>query len=582
MTPFPYLVGFIRNVSFVLAVGCSSVAAQPAAESTLDPDSIQQAGVPEGKIEGPITWHSDLFPGTQRDYWLYIPAQYEASKPACVMVVQDGIKRAREWRLPTVMDNLIHARKMPTTIGIFIDPGVVQPPVEGAQPRFNRSFEYDALGDRYARFLLEEMLPEVSKRYSLSVDPNDRAIAGASSGGICAFTVAWERPDAFRRVLSTIGTYVALKGGDAYPALIRKVEQKPIRVFLEDGSGDLNIYGGDWWAANQSMLSALQYAKYDVHHAWGDGGHNGKHGRQVMAEAMRWLWRDYPKPITANLDSSNRRTQLLIPGEPWQVVSEGHKFTEGPAVTDSGELVFSDIPSGKIHHVDADGRVTEWVSDSPKVNGLMFGPNGQLYACQNGNRRIVRYDADGNEHVVLRDAPCNDLVVLPNGILYTDPGNHSVWFVSSQGKRTLLDDQLKFPNGIAVSPDRTRLFVSDSRARFVYDYQLRADGSVYFKQPWGHLHLPDDAQSGADGMTVDVEGRVYVATRVGLQVFDQLGRVHFIIAKPQAAPLSNVVFGGAKGDRLYVTCGDKVYRRKVATRGVPPWRTAVVPPKPGL
>ncbi len=199
----------------------------------LTPDSQRQPNVPQGKIEGPFDFKSNVFPGTQRKYWTYVPAQYDANRPTCVMVVQDGLNRANGWRLPIVMDNLIHAGDIPVMIGVFITPGIVPASREDAQPRFNRSFEYDSMGDRYARFLIDEMLPEVAKSYNLSDDPNDRAVAGASSGGICAFTAAWERPDQFRRVLSTIGTYVGLRGGNEYPTLIRKFEPKPIRVFLQ-------------------------------------------------------------------------------------------------------------------------------------------------------------------------------------------------------------------------------------------------------------------------------------------------------------------------------------------------------------
>ena len=260
-------------------------------EYSLSADSQRQDGVPRGEVKGPIQFHSKVYPGTVRDYWVYVPKQYDSSKPACTMVVQDGLNRATGWRLPTVMDNLIHEQEMPVTIGIFVSPGVVPAANEKAQPRFNRSFEYDSMGDRYATFLIDELLPEVAKTYNLSNDPNDRSIAGASSGGICAFTVAWERPDQFRRVLSTIGTYVGLRGGNEYPTLVRKCETKPIRVFLQDGSQDLNIYGGDWWIANQDMLSALKFSGYDVQHVWGDGGHNGKQAAAIMPDALRWLWR---------------------------------------------------------------------------------------------------------------------------------------------------------------------------------------------------------------------------------------------------------------------------------------------------
>ncbi len=237
---------------------------------------------------------------------------------------------------PTVFDNLIHKKEIPPLIGLFIMHGRVKALATNELDRFNRSYEYDGLGDNYARFVLDEILPEVVARtgLNLSTNGNDRAIAGASSGAICAFTAAWERPDAFRRVFSSIGTYVGLRGGNSYPTLIRKTEPKPIRIFLQDGDHDLNIYGGDWWMANQEMERALVFAGYDVNHAWGTGGHDGKQAGQVFPDAVRWLWRDYPAPIVANAQGKSKQpvmNDILIPGEEWQVVGEGFGFTEGPA-----------------------------------------------------------------------------------------------------------------------------------------------------------------------------------------------------------------------------------------------------------
>ncbi len=573
---------FVSLMFVCLCLSSAAVAVSAQDENTLSADSERQTDVPQGEIKGPYTWHSKVFPGTEREYWIYVPAQYGASKPTCVFVVQDGLRRAEGWRVPIVLDNLIHKGEVPVQIGIFISPGVVPAPHENAQPRFNRSFEYDGLGDAYVRFLLEEILPEVEKDYNISHDPNDRAIAGASSGAICAFTAAWERPNEFRRVFSTIGTYVGLRGGDVYPTLVRKYEPKPIRIFLQDGRNDLNLYGGSWWVANQSMLSALQFAGYDVNHAWGTGGHDARQGTAVLPDALRWLWRDYPEPIIAG-HSANRRTDILIPGEGWELVSEGHRFTEGPAVNSEGEVFFTDIPNNRIHKIDSDGQVTVFVEDSPGVNGLMFSRNGSLYACQNGNKQIVRYNSQGNEESVVENAPCNDLIVLRRGGYYTDPANKKVWYVDRDGIRTLVDEGIERPNGIIASPDQTLLLVSDTAGRFVYSFQIQPDGSLKHKQKYGHLHIPDDVlQSGADGMTVDTEGRVYVTTRVGLQVLDQLGRVHLILDKPQDAWLSNVVFGGPNLDTLYVTCGDKVYRRKVKATGVVPWQSPQPPPKPRL
>ncbi|MBD3672274.1 MAG: SMP-30/gluconolactonase/LRE family protein [Planctomycetaceae bacterium] len=577
----------MRSLSFLslvcaLSLFASTVSAQPQESYPPHPDSQKKPGVPEGEILGPFQWKSEIFPGTVRDYAIYVPKQYDPSKKTCVMIVQDGLRKAQGWKVPTILDNLIHEGAIPVQIGIFVSPGVVPAPHENAQPRFNRSFEYDGMGDRYARFLIEEMLPLVNKDYNLSDDPNDYLIAGSSSGAIAAFTAAWERPDHFRRVFSSVGTFVGLRGGNEYPIMIRKHETKPIRIFLQDGSNDLNIYAGSWWHSNLQMLSALKFSGYDVKHVWGEGGHNGKHSTAILPDAIRWLWRDYPEPITAGAPPQ-RRTSLLIPGEDWELVSEGHKFTEGPAVNNQGEVFFTDIPNGKIHKIAADGTVSVFVDNSPGVNGLMFGADGKLYACQNGNQRIVRYDADGNEETVVEDAPSNDILILPEFGYFTDPGNKKLWHFTFDGRKTLVDEGIEFPNGVIASPDQTLLTVSDTRGRFTYSYQIQSDGTLQHKQAYGHLHLPDETgQSGADGMAVDTEGRTYVTTRVGLQVLDQLGRVHFIIRKPQMAWLSNVVFGGPNFDVLYVTCGDKVYRRKINATGVNPWQAAVKPPKPRL
>ncbi|MFO0911966.1 MAG: SMP-30/gluconolactonase/LRE family protein [Pirellulales bacterium] len=571
------IVSAVLGVATLMAAPCVAQEEQ----YPVPPEAERQAGVPEGAVLGPFNWSSKIFPGTERKYWLYVPAQYDASQPACLMVVQDGLNRAQEWRLPVVMDNLIHQKQMPVTIGLFVDPGVVPALTETAQPRFNRSFEYDGMGPRYARFLIEELLPEVAKQYNISSDPNDRSIAGASSGGVCAFTVAWERPDQFRRVLSTIGTFVGLRGGDAYPTLVRKVENKPIRVFLQDGNHDLNIYAGDWWMANQSMLSALQYAGYDVHHMWGEGGHNGKQGAAIMPEALRWLWRDYPKPIEPG-KAAERRVDLVIPGENWQLVSEGHGFTEGPATNSRGEVFFSDVPKGKIHRIDLEGKVSEFVANSPGVNGLAFGADDYLYAIQSGTDRIVRYDSSGKEEVLLEKSPGNDLVSHGMGGFYTDPKNHKVWRVDQEGAR-VVDEGIGFPNGVITSADQSQLYVANTSGRFIYVFRIQPDGTLAYRQEYGHLHLPDDSgESGADGMAMDEAGRLYVATKVGVQVLDQLGRVNLILEKPSDEWLSNVAFGGPELDTLYATCGGKVYRRKLKTRGVVPCRPAVAQPKPSL
>lgn len=262
----------------------------------LGPDSQRQDGVPRGKIET-FTWStSQVFPETTREVSVYVPAQYDGKTPTRVMVFQDGhayVGEAGQFRVPVVLDNLIHRQELPPIIGIFINPGHKGDKMPDSPWKANnRSVEYDTLSDAYARFLIEEILPEVGKNYRLSENPDHRAICGISSGGICAWTVAWERPDAFRKVLSHVGSFTNIRGGHVYPALIRKADPKPIRVFLQDGSHDLDNAHGNWWLSNLQMEAALKFAKYDYKFVGGEGGHDGNHGGAILPESLVWLWRE--------------------------------------------------------------------------------------------------------------------------------------------------------------------------------------------------------------------------------------------------------------------------------------------------
>jgi enterochelin esterase-like enzyme len=261
------------------------------------PDAQRKEGVPQGKVTQ-HKWTSKIFEGTERDYWVYVPAQYDGKTPACVMVFQDGkgyVDEKGAVRVPIVFDNLIAQKAMPITIGIFINPGIKPPAAAGGKPVSNRSFEYDTLSDQYARFLTDEILPEVGKQYKLTDDPNGRAIGGISSGGICAFTVAWEKPDVFTKVVSHVGSFTNIRGGHNYPPMIRKTQghPKPIRVFLEDGSNDLDNVYGNWYLACQEMAAALKFAGYDCKMELADGHHSNKHGGAIFPDTVRWLWRDY-------------------------------------------------------------------------------------------------------------------------------------------------------------------------------------------------------------------------------------------------------------------------------------------------
>ncbi|WP_165225480.1 SMP-30/gluconolactonase/LRE family protein [Aquisphaera insulae] len=557
---------------------------------------IAAAAVAGDSAKGEVTKHvfegSRIFPGTIRDYWVYVPAQYDPAKPACLYVNQDGI----QYNAPAVFDRLIAEKAMPVTIGVFVMHGRVKAPSPQALDRFNRSYEYDGLGDNYARFLLEELLPEVEKLATadgrpirLSKDGNDRAIGGSSSGAVCAFTAAWERPDAFRRVFSSIGTYVGLRGANDYPTLVRKYEPKPLRIFLQDGSNDLNIYGGDWWMANQELERALTFAGYEVNHDWGTGGHDHKHADVVFPDAMRWLWKGWPAPIKPGAGSTQLQA-ILLPGEGWELVGEGYKFTEGPAVNAAGEVYFNDSGAGKSYRIGPDGKPVLFLDSSDGADGQAFGPDGRLISALARTGQVAARDVTGSQplRVLAEGFPPNDLVVRHDGGVYvTSPAADSrepgkVWYVSPTGEKRAVDTGLKFPNGVTLSPDQSLLYVADTRSHWVYSYRVQPDGGLAHKQKYFHLHAPDNADdAGADGLRTDRNGLLYVATRLGIQVCDQAGRVNAIIPTPNGK-VSNLTFGGPGFDVLYAACGDKVYRRKVKAKATNSYEAPFKPAPPRL
>jgi enterochelin esterase family protein len=284
-------------------------------------DSLPQPGVPKGKLIGPLEFHSKIIENTVRRYWIYVPVHYDPKNPPNLLVFQDGqraINPQGPLNIPVVLDNLIAKGDIPPTIGIFITPGNTgtehYPDNLGTGNPNHRAPEYDALSDAYTRFLIEEMLPEVAKTYKFTDDPKKRAIGGTSSGAICAWTVAWNRPDAFGNVISMIGSYTSIgyhpatadhpmtPGGDTYPGLIRRGPIRPIRIFLQDGTNDLDNQFGNWHLANEQMLSSLQWAnanadaknipgaRYDVRYEWGDGAHSDVHGGWLLPGILRWMF----------------------------------------------------------------------------------------------------------------------------------------------------------------------------------------------------------------------------------------------------------------------------------------------------
>jgi gluconolactonase len=585
--PFMYKRVFV----LLLLLQIKTFAQQQEEKYATDSASIEHAGVPRGELIKLAFDHSTIFPGTTRDYWIYVPAQYKPSQPACVYVNQDGI----QWNAPTVFDNLIFRKEMPVTIGVFIMHGRVSATdSKTALDRYNRSFEYDGLGDAYARFILQEILPEVERQKTsdgraivLSKNANDRAIGGSSSGAVCAFTAAWERPDAFSRVFSAIGTYVGLRGADRYPTLIRKYAPKPIRVFLQDGENDLNIYGGDWWKANEAMERSLTFAGYEVQHVWGKGGHSGTQGTAIFPDAMRWLWKDWPKPVATGLSKNQFLSNLLLPGEDWELVAKGYQFTEGIIANAKGEVYYQDIPTSKTYKITVDGKITTLPLNAHKSSGTVFGTNEKRYVVAGETKQILSYDAQDKPTVVADNIAGNDLVISSSGYIYVTvpdgrekPGK--IILIKPGGQKVVVDEGLKFPNGITLTPDQTQVYVAESGSHWVWIYTIQPDGTLRKKQRYGWLHAPDEEEdSWSDGLKCDTAGRVYVATGMGIQIMDQVGRVNAILPLPSGQP-SNCCFGGKDFNTLYITCGDKVYRRKLRTRGVNAFEQPVKPGNPRL
>src|SRR5438093_7743961 len=272
----------------------------PPPDYSLTADSQPQPGVPTGSLTKHVLAPGKFFPGTPHNYQVYVPAGYDRNRAIPYMIFLDGSGYAgNNVRVPVVLDNLIAKRDVPPMIAIFVDPGVMPARSEEAQNRYERIFEYDSLTPRFASFLIEELMPEVARSYDLSKDPNDHGIAGISTGGVGAFVAAWNRPDQFRRVITWVGSFGNFRGADRLPGLIRRTEPRPIRVFMQTGRQDLVNYAGSWYLENPRMAAALEFAGNDVRIELGEDGHSNRHGASMLAETLRWLWRDYPKPITA-------------------------------------------------------------------------------------------------------------------------------------------------------------------------------------------------------------------------------------------------------------------------------------------
>jgi gluconolactonase len=324
-----------------------------------------------------------------------------------------------------------------------------------------------------------------------------------------------------------------------------------------------------------------------VNHVWGTGDHDSVQATQIFSDAMTWLWKDWPAAPKAGLGSEQLQ-QILIPGQDWKLVADGLRSTDGPATDAAGEVFFNDGRSGKTLKIGPDEKLSDFVADTHRGAGEAFGPDGRLYEVAMGTDQIIAYDSAAKPTVIADGIHGNDLVVAADGGVYVtnSPAKEGdigkVWYISPKNEKKVVDPNIKFPNGLALSPDQSLLYVGDYRSHWVYSYQIQPDGSLALKQKFDDLYVPDWADDSADdGMRMDQDGRLYVTTRVGIQVCDQAGRVIAIIPTPNGH-VSNLTFGGPNFDTLYATCGDKVYSRQLKIRGAMSFQPPIKPAPPKL
>ena len=520
-----------------------------------DPATVKVAEDQRGEVIKFVMNESLRYPGTEREVLVYVPQQYRDTAPACLLVCMDGIL----YDATTVLDNLIASGEMPITIGVFINPGVVYDEDRNVV-RYNRCKEFDSTDDNWAQFIEQEVLPQVralktkdGQAINISSDPNDCAITGASSGGIAAFTAAWNRPDMFSRVYTTVGTFVAMRGGHEYPAIVRKTEPKPLRIYMQDGWYDVwNPIFGEWFEYNLLMESAFNFAGYEAFHHWNRGNHSIKYGTLAFPDAMRWLWKGYPARVNKGTSNNGMLQAILDPAYDWVALPTANTVDGDIYPAADGKIVFAS--GNKVCQLDADGQLQ--VVSTLKSGERLMGEglslrsntlykNGQkvaegLRACQ------AVQELAGGKYVALCDASVksNDIVS-----------------VLSEGTRAL-----------AVAPDYRFCVSVQENTHHLISTIMDKKGHMLYSEPFYFLHdLSNGTLASAGNMAFDTQGNLYVATPMGVQVADHNGRVRAILSLP-AGGVDALAFSG---QYLYVRCGQKLYVRKMKAIGHNPKQGAM-------
>lgn len=540
---------------------------------------IRPEDIKAGEIKSFQFNTSKVFPGTVRDVTVFIPAQYDAKKAACVYVKTDGYNP----REKVMMETLIATGEMPVTVGVFVKPGSLPAPNKEARDRRNRCFEYDGVSDNNVRFLTEELLPFIAKEHglNLSTDGNDRCISGGSSGGIAAFTAAWHRPEAFSRVYAASGSWVAFRGGHEFPIMVRKFEAKPIRAFLTTATHDMENAAGDWYLTDQEMDKALQFSGYDYQFRIIEGRHVAGYMENYQ-EAMAYLWKGWPERVKAG-PSAPRAQDVLVPGAGWELVAEGFKSTRGPACNAAGEVFFADTSNNKIHRIDADGKVSDFMADAGQAHCVSVDADGTLYTVSEKSGKLMSYDAGGKATQVMEGILGHSILAMPNGALYVTSNGEKpnapgqVWLIKD-GQKKLVDSGIKFATGMAYRPDQWLLSVAEGHSKWIYSYQMNADGTLVNKERFFHLHVADwEDDAGPECVCYSVEGRQFVATRSGVQISADDGPTQVILPVPGNGRVTGVCLGGKDRDVLYALCGNRIWKRKVLQHALVPGSAAVKP-----
>ena len=512
-----------------------------------DPAIQKLAEDKRGEVLTFVLDNSEIYPGTKREILVYVPLQYDGSKPACLLVCMDGIL----YDATTVLDNLIASGEMPVTIGVFVNPGVVYDE-DGEVVRYNRCKEFDSTDDNFVNFLANEVLARVEgmqtesgKIIHLSKDPNDCAITGASSGGIAAFTAAWNRPDMFSRVYTTVGTFVAMRGGHEYPAIVRKIEPKPLRIYMQDGWYDVwNPIFGEWFEYNLLMESAFNFAGYEVFHKWDRGNHSIKYGTLAFPDAMRWLWKGYPARVQKGWSNNGMLQNILLENEDWQELALSIEVEGDIFAAQDSSIVFS---SGtNVYKVSVDGQAKKigtlksgetLLGEDLVAKGTNLYHQGKRVADGLYGLQAVQVLADG-KYVALCDERAQS------------KGN--VWVVNA-GCRAL-----------AVAPDYRFCVTAEENTHHLISTIIDQNGQMLYSEPFYYLHdLSNGVLNPSGNMAFDTNGNLYVATEMGVQVADHNGRVRAILSLP-AGRVDAMAFSGRY---LYVRCGERIFVRKMKAEG---------------